>query len=77
MEAKKLNMKIPPSALYCPVCNGKAETDQVVTAEMNNRLSIAKHCMECGATWEVIYNIVPVKIINLETKVIYEDIPLN
>lgn len=77
MEAKKLNMKIPPSALYCPVCNSQAKNEGHVVDEVNNRLTITKQCRVCAATWEVIYNIVPVKIINLETKVIYEDIPLN
>ena len=77
MEAKKLNMKIPPSALYCPVCNERINKGIYEIEEVNNIIKIEKSCPECGAKWTVIYNIVPVKIINLETKVIYEDIPLN
>jgi hypothetical protein len=77
MEAKKLNMKIPPSALYCPICNEKIDKGINTVQEVSNILKITKCCEECGAKWDVIYNIVPVKIINLETKVIYEDIPLN
>ena len=77
MEAKKLNMKIPPSALYCPVCNNKATIQSYTVDEVDNKITLYKLCKECGATWAVIYNLVPLKIINLETKVIYEDIPLN
>ena len=77
MEIKKLNMKFPPNGLYCPVCNSKAESDGYAVDETNNRLTITKQCKGCVATWEVLYQIIPTKIINLETKVIYEDIPLD
>jgi hypothetical protein len=77
MKTEKLTMKYPPHGLYCPVCNNKAEREGYAVDEVNNRLTITKQCKECAATWEVLYQIIPTKIINLETKVIYEDIPLN
>lgn len=77
MKTEKLTMKYPPHGLYCPVCNNKAKSEGYAVDEINNRLTITKQCKECAATWEVLYQIIPTKIINLETKVIYEDIPLN
>lgn len=49
MEAKKLNMKIPPSALYCPVCNEKIDKGINTVQEVSNILKITKCCEECGA----------------------------
>lgn len=77
MEIKKLNMKYPPNGLYCPICNSKAECVSYAVEEEANRITMYKSCKNCYANWEVVYNIVPLKIQNLETKVIYEDIPLN
>lgn len=77
MEIKKLSMKYPPNGLYCPICNSKAECVSYNVEEKANRITMYKSCKNCYANWEVVYNIVPLKIQNLETKVIYEDIPLN
>lgn len=77
MEIKKLDMKFPPNGLYCPVCNSKAEGVSYNVDELGNKLTMYKSCQNCYASWEVLYNIVPIKIQNLESKIIYEDIPLN
>ena len=77
MEIKKLSMKYPPNGLYCPICNSKAECASHKVEEEANRITMYKCCKNCYASWEVVYNIVPLKIQNLETTVIYEDIPLN
>lgn len=76
-KKKKLKPNIPPNALYCPICNAKAETISHVIAEIRNEIKLSKQCNACGSKWIVKYNIIPVKIENLEEKVIYEDIPLN
>lgn len=77
MEVKEFTPKIPPSPLYCPICNQKAEVLSSEIEETDNILTIQKGCKTCGAQWSVDYNIIPKKIWNLETRVIYKDIPLN
>ena len=76
-EIKKLTMQYPPSALYCPICNSKATTDDYAVNEVSNKVTISKHCSKCMATFDIVYNLVPLKIENLQTTIIYEDIPLN
>ena len=66
METKKLEMKLPPSALYCPICNKKAIQQSHILSESDNKISVYKRCEECEATWVVIYNLVPLKISDME-----------
>lgn len=77
IEPKKLDMSIPPSALYCPVCNTKAIQASHYIDEIKNRLTICKCCENCNAEWDVEYNIIPIKITNLQVMSKYKEIPLN
>ena len=74
---EKLKMKVPPHKDYCPVCNNKVDSGAWTTSKtvVNTEYHVAhKCCSACGATWDVQYRLIPVKLMNIHVCTEFEDV---
>lgn len=72
----KLQPKVPPHHLYCPICGDKAEASKPETNSNCEYVDVRKHCNKCGANWVVRYYMKPMKISEIIVCSEYEDIDL-